>query len=105
MKVRSWLSTLFGIALLACAVLFSNQDVARMTGRDVVSLGWGPGLFRVLLAFHGLAAMGYGWLRAAPRAVNAEPRRRIGRAWWIVGALTALALALRLYRLNTGLWL
>jgi len=106
MNLRPWLYTLSGIALLAFAVRFSNGDVARiLAGRDAVALAWGPALFRVLLVFHGLVLAGCGWLRSSPRKAAVETPRSGGSAWWIIGALTALALCLRLYRLNNGLWL
>jgi hypothetical protein len=106
MNLRPWVYTVLGIALVGFALVFSNGDLARiLAGRDALELSWGPALFRVLLIFHGILLAGYGWVGSGRRPAPVEAPRSSGRVWWIVGALTALALALRLYRLNTGLWL
>jgi hypothetical protein len=46
-----------GILLLAASVLVSNPLLERAFGRQPGSLAWGPLLFRILLALHGLVLL------------------------------------------------
>ena len=92
--------------LPATAALWSNSSIEQaFTGRADGHLAWGPTLLRVMLAFHGLALLGF-----ALRSPSDAPPRRVERArpqpieWIGVGLLTLLALGLRLYRLDTQLW-
>ncbi|MBI1354829.1 MAG: hypothetical protein GC160_10820 [Acidobacteria bacterium] len=91
---------LLGSALLAAALIPSASWEAVL-GAEPGALEWGPALFRALLAFHGAALVWAGrrpwdlWLRG-PGFERSE--------WLALGGLVAAALALRLYRLNTQLW-
>jgi hypothetical protein len=108
-------------ALLVClAVVISNGAIERALLSDPSrTLSWGPTLFRVMLAVHGLALVLVGvWLRpggsAAPATRSAthdhpdsssEPSPKIPK--WVylaLATLTLLALALRLWHLNSDLW-
>ena len=86
----------------------------NLVGRADGSLSWGPGLFRVMLAFHGFVLLVGGI--AARRMVGSTNRRQeeparskvngVGRWHWsALAALTLVALGLRLWRLDSGLWL
>jgi hypothetical protein len=97
--------------LLTIAAVASPPAVERaLLGSATGRLAWGPAFFRWLLVFHGLVLGIVAWRGIAPAA---EPEgagagastSRIGRrAWLALLALTAVALALRLVRLGTDLW-
>jgi mannosyltransferase len=94
-----------GTALLGTALGLSNSSIETgLFGQEAGSLEWGPALFRVLLAFHGviLAAAG---LLPSPLPANHSTAPVSASAWKGLAALSVLAAALRLYQLNTGLWL
>lgn len=69
-------------------------------------LSWGPLLFRILLALHGVLLVALGSIgplssRGPRNAEIREPRR----TWVALGCLSVAALALRLWGLNSELWL
>lgn len=109
MKRRSFLSIGFlviGGLLLLFAALVSNaayhQALLTNTSR---SLSWGPTLFRVLLAVHGLALIVAGLLkRKSANPTTAKPLQIDRQAYAILVFLTIIALGLRMFRLNTDLW-
>ncbi len=95
---------ILGIFLAAFSVFVSDLRLEQFFGRAPGSLAWGPALFRVLLALHG------GILLAASLTTRSHPgvvkREPLGwRTWAILGALTLVALALRLPGLNSCMWL
>lgn len=93
-----------GAFLILLAVVCSNRVMEAFFGRAPHSLAWGPALFRVLLALHGEALFASAFVRARKRRLSAEaPISR--RSWWILGALTIVAIALRIPSLNSCLWL
>ena len=108
------LSTI-GLALIAAAAWLSSDAVERiLLGRADGSLSWGPALFRVMSAFHGVVLLACG---VAGRRVDAKAAQRraepfasetdgLGKRYWAaLAALTLVASALRLWRLDSGLWL
>ncbi|MFO0839383.1 MAG: glycosyltransferase family 39 protein [Phycisphaerae bacterium] len=111
-------AALGGIALLALALTDAATIEALLRGRATGELRWGPDLFRALCAFHGVALLGLGIAlrrtsdpdmrdaRRTPRAAlpTAPALDNLQHAWWIVGALMLVGLALRLYKLNSCLW-
>lgn len=109
MNRRSFLSVSFvviGGLLLLFAALVSNavyhQALLTNTSR---SLSWGPTLFRVLLAVHGLALIVAGLMKRKQADSTAARSYKIDRqAYAILAFLTIIALGLRLFRLNTDLW-
>lgn len=111
MNRRLLLSVVFMVAgglLLLIAMVVSNADYQQMLlTNQSRSLAWGPTLFRVLLAVHGLALIiaGLIWRRSksSPNAIiNRRPVER--SAYLILAVLCVAALGLRLWRLNTDLW-
>lgn len=113
---RNIVLTLAGAALMTFAALVSNADFERGLVSDPArSLSWGPALFRMLLFAHGalISAVGIGGIKDRSRqAVRAQeiaaPRIDSDRAgastWFVLAALGVVAAALRLWRLDTDLW-
>ncbi|MBI4718921.1 MAG: glycosyltransferase family 39 protein [Planctomycetes bacterium] len=101
--------------LLAAAMTDGRALERAVFGDAERSLAWGPNLFRVLLAFHGLAALAVG-IRVARRRDDtaeraaksvpcaAEPVRTSPTAWLALAVLCGVALVLRLWKLGTCLW-
>lgn len=108
MPVRTsrWIPAVGGLALLAIGALWSNASIERtFVGTTDGRLEWGPALLRIMAAFHGLALLLAAWKPPAQIRPRPEERARIQPIEWIgVGLLTLAALALRLYRLDTQLW-
>ncbi len=89
--------------------MLSNATIERsLLGTETGTLRWGPTLLRWLLAAQGAALVlaAATMRRAVPPAPEppAVPTRIDTRPWAIVTALTVVALALRLWHLNSGLW-
>jgi hypothetical protein len=95
----------------------SNSTIERALLSDAThTLSWGPTLFRVLLAGHGVVLLLIARLRgkhilAAEQAGAPEPNttesvshRTSWQAWGALALLTIIALGLRLWHLNSGLW-
>jgi hypothetical protein len=114
---RRLILAMIGVLLVGLAGLISNDQIERALVSDPArSLSWGPTLFRALLAFHGivLALAAIAWKRvslpgatpAAPEIAGSEPGGREGGrlSWFILIGLSVLALALRLWQLDTDLW-
>jgi mannosyltransferase len=93
-----------GGALLVWAAWVSNAAITQtLLGDAGGSLAWGPALFRTLLAGHGLALVGVGLgLGAATVRVGRPLPTRL--PWAVLLTLSALALALRLWHLDSCLW-
>jgi 4-amino-4-deoxy-L-arabinose transferase-like glycosyltransferase len=102
-------SAALGIGCLMVAFT-SSGAVERALGRDPGALLWGPELFRALLLFHGIALVAFGfvfWRRRAGsigRSESAQSCTSMG-VRVTVGLMCAVALALRLWHLDTDLWL
>jgi 4-amino-4-deoxy-L-arabinose transferase-like glycosyltransferase len=106
---------LAGLVLIVVAALSTSASIEMaLLGRATGALAWGPSLFRALLLFHGVCLVAYGAF-GARRAVQARPAgnasgasvglRSSPRVWATLGLLCAVGLALRLWRLDTDLWL
>ncbi len=111
---KIWASVIAGALLTVAAALASTGALERALLSDTSrTLGWGATLFRALLAMHGVALIVAGiiWMRRLP-AKSSEPLDRHAstgaetgvRSWLILTGLCLLALALRLWRLDTDLW-
>lgn len=92
---RRWLGV-----LLLLAALIPSAAVESAFGRAAGSLSWGPAMFRILLAFHGVLLLA--WRRPA---LAAQPAASEPIPWVPLSALTVLALVLRLIHLGSCLWL
>jgi 4-amino-4-deoxy-L-arabinose transferase-like glycosyltransferase len=99
-----------GLALCAFAMATSDGAIERaLLGEASGRLAWGPALFRALLFGHGLLLAGVSVLFWRTRSTSST--RALARAapdFWSLAALAALslaALALRLWRLDSCLWL
>ena len=104
-----------GLPLILAGAWLSTDAIERiLIGRADGSLSWGPGLFRVMLAIHGLVLLACA-IATRRMAGSAGQRQEkpltsevddVGkRHWSVFAALTLVALALRLWRLDSGLWL
>jgi mannosyltransferase len=98
------------IPLMGVAVFASNGAIERtLLGSASGALGWGPTLFRGLLAVHALVlgVAGFVWARGARTPKCAGPLASGKRQWWpwlMLGGLSVVALVLRLWSLNSCLW-
>ncbi len=103
---RRALALVAGGGLLVCvAALTSNRGIEEAFGRAPGSLAWGPALFRLLLVFHGLALTAAAFVRQDRNRDLEPPAPTTARWHWIaLAALAALALGLRLWRLDSSLW-
>src|SRR5579859_2872359 len=107
-----------GSALVIFSAIVSNAAIEQfLVGNATGSLGWGPTLFRILLLLHGTALIWLGVVKVSQKRTAhnqlgfehsdayTEPRRRVGLvSWSILGALTVIAFALRVWHLNSCLW-
>jgi len=99
-----------GVGLVCLAASSSSAGIEQALGRAPGSLAWGPALFRVLLGVHGAALVVWAWGRLRGWGQGggvAGGQARPGTPAWhwaAMAALTALALGLRLWRLNSSLW-
>ena len=93
-----------GGVLLLTGILTPGGALESLVGRPAGSLAWGPALFRALLAFHGLVLVAFASTApASPQATLLPNLSR--RTWGALLALAVVALALRLFRLDSCLWL
>lgn len=103
-----------GVLALCIAVFFSSEDnIKFLLGIETKDLSWGPSLFRALLIFHGIVLIGVGlaWktLTKQPAETDStdsmQEDARISRTTWIfLIALSIVAFVLRLWNLNSDLW-
>ena len=92
-----------GTVLVLAAALVSNTSIEMALGRAPGSLLWGPALFRGLLAFHGALLFVAARRKKSTSRGIAAPMPDV--PWLGLVVLSVVALALRLIRLNTSLWL
>jgi mannosyltransferase len=91
-------------ALLGAIALLPGTVLEQAFGRTPHSLAWGPALFRTLLALHAAALILASFL--APREPSPSTRVAVSRkAYAVLGALTLLAIVLRIPSLDSCLWL
>jgi hypothetical protein len=106
-----------GVILIGISWLIGNGDIERaLVNSPSRTLGWGPTLFRALLAAHAVVLLLAGalWRRRlltgerapinTPEAREAYSASEGKTPWLILCGLSALALGLRLWQLNSGLW-
>jgi 4-amino-4-deoxy-L-arabinose transferase-like glycosyltransferase len=106
-----------GVILIGFAWLIDNGEIERaLVSNPSRALEWGPSLFRALLGTHGLALVlaGAVWRRRlsggarlpvdAARAERDYSARASKTPWLILCGLSLLALCLRIWHLNSGLW-
>jgi len=93
-----------GAFCVLMAALWTNAGIESALNRSAGSLMWGPALFRALLALHGILLIGFAFQRklAGPASTALAPVGR--KVWWLLAAMSSVALGLRLWRLDTGLW-
>jgi mannosyltransferase len=101
-----------GLILVCLAVGISNASFSQiLLGESGKDLSWGPVLFRLLTVFHGIILLSYGLNQL--KSENIRPRRAFAKRrktkldsssiLALIG-LSFVALVLRLWRLNTDLW-
>lgn len=93
--------------MLLLAVVATPAAVERLlTSESTGQLKWGPTLFRALAALHGLGLIWVGSTRDRIGERFLVDRQPVDRsAWGIIAVILLVALGLRIWRLNTQLWL
>jgi mannosyltransferase len=99
-----------GVFLMLIAVFVSNGWYTQALTGNSRELSWGPALFRSLLLFHGILLLAIGfvsrplsrWKNAAEDITGDTHEKEIFIA---MIALAAVALVLRIWQLNSGLWI
>lgn len=113
-RFASLILVLVGATMLLFAVSISNGTYASvLLGRPSAALSWGPSLFRLLLCLHGVLLVSLGLYesklhhRAGKSRVTGPKRseRITPIVLSILLALSVLALILRLWNLNSDLWI
>jgi len=111
-----FLAMALGSLLVACAGLVSNAGLERvLRGEATGALAWGPGLFRALLVWHGLALVVWGLILGqrgesskgsgqTQATSDAATTPTLAMPWTVLAGLSAVAIALRLWKLGLGLW-
>lgn len=104
----------FGLILVCFAVGVSNSSYPEiLLGENAKDLSWGPTLFRVLLIFHGvlLIVVGLTWNKFETGKSEKQNVGLVNESSKIGGLVLAVmvflsvaTLILRLWRLNTDLW-
>jgi mannosyltransferase len=99
-----------GLLLVTTSVFLSNQAWTNfLLGANGKDLSWGITLFRALLIFHGILLIGATCLinsdYSAKSEIGDNAEATISRkAWLIMIVLSLIAIALRLFALNSDLW-
>ncbi|MEQ1762316.1 MAG: glycosyltransferase family 39 protein [Pyrinomonadaceae bacterium] len=96
-----------GLGVMCFAAVVSNTSYAGvLLGENAKDLSFGPPLFRALLLFHGalLIVIGLLWKGRASNPGEREATGITRLSWIALSVLTLLALGLRLWNLNSGLW-
>jgi mannosyltransferase len=93
---------LIGIIFVCFAIICSSQNYSNIFAKD---LSWGTTLFRGLLFFHGitLIAVGLFW-RTGKSFETIEKNQTSNTIWIALIILSFVALVLRLWNLNSDLW-
>jgi mannosyltransferase len=104
-----------GCAMVVFSAGVSNESYVQfLLDGSEKELSWGPTLFRVLLALHGGLLVVFGLTRKKLRPKSIEPRtltdagKESRTTPMVIGVLVAfsiIALALRLWNLNSDLWI
>lgn len=101
-----------GVVMAVFAIAVSNANLTQMfVGQNPKDLSWGPTLFRVLLLMHGclLIGLGFAWKRITDGPIETPEVKgdSLLNKPLVIGsllALSAVALVLRLWNLNSDLW-
>jgi mannosyltransferase len=96
-----------GAAAVCFAVVVPSASYANfLLGENPKDLSFGPALFRTLLFLHGilLIALGLFWKNKIEAKAQIETEKTSLLTMFILIVLTAFALALRLWNLNSDLW-
>lgn len=110
MRQRNFLYSLIlfiaGIALISAAATISTDGLRlAMVSDPARSLEWGPALFRILLVWHGVVLMVAGaYLRNHEEERTPVAERTPAWIWIALGAMSLVALGLRVWRLESDLW-
>ena len=101
------LAAILGISLVLFALVFSGSTIEyALRGTSSGTLSWGPALFRTVLALHGALLIFIGLRRPAisrppsPAGPTTDPL-----VWLMLCGLSLVAVALRLWKLDSCLWL
>ncbi len=103
------------LVLMGCALVVFSLSVSSasygpfLLGEENKDLSWGPALFRGLLAFHGLLLIVFGWTRKqstskTTKGSDSDVRTSPSVIGILIG-LSVLAFVLRIWNLNSDLWL
>ncbi len=103
---------LSGLAVVFFALIVPNAGYAAfLLGENAKDLSFGPSLFRALLFFHGILLIAVGVFLKRPAITNRGSARaknknlQTTRSTWIgLLVLCVIALVLRLWNLNSDLW-
>ncbi|HEX6127217.1 MAG TPA: glycosyltransferase family 39 protein [Pyrinomonadaceae bacterium] len=100
---------IIGIALVAIALMVPSEQYSLSLSGGSKDLSWGPYLFRALLVFHGvmlifLATGSLQWLTRSSSVANEKEAINPTTVVALI-ALSALALILRLWNLNSAPWI
>lgn len=102
------------ILLVVFAVVVPNAAYTRFLVSDTKDLSWGPTLFRCLLAFHGILLAGFAVRRrrSESNTVTSDGKGEIAtgravtrRTYLALAGFSVIALALRVWDLNSDLWI
>jgi mannosyltransferase len=105
---------LFGAALVMFAIGVANDAYGRfLLGGNEKNLSWGPTLFRILLALHGGLLIALSSIQIIPDSIDDQgltdlkqaPTKTTPFVFVAMVALSIVALALRLWNLNSDLWI
>jgi mannosyltransferase len=115
LQVTRWILLLAGVLMVTFAAAVSNAQYSSfLVGGGPDALSWGPTLFRSLLLFHGglLIAVAALWMRFAEGAADKRDtseqvaeRSSMRTAMLVLIALSIIGLGLRLWNLNSDLWI
>src|ERR1700676_989502 len=89
-----WLAAT-GAGLVIAALLVPNAFFEQVSGRAPQSLVWGPTLFRILLALHGFILI-FASFAKRQSSGKALARGISRRTWFVLAALTGVAVLLRI---------
>ena len=105
---------LFGAAMVMFAIGVGNDAYGRfLLGGNERNLSWGPTLFRILLALHGGLLIAFSSIQLIPDSIDDRRITDLEQAqtkttpfvFVAMVALSIVALALRLWNLNSDLWI
>ncbi len=114
LRLTRWILILAGALMATVAVAVSNAQYSRvLVGGGPDALSWGPTLFRILLLFHGgllivVVALWPGFSESTKKQeydTQEAERPSMRTAIFVLTALSIVGLGLRLWNLNSDLWI